>query len=68
MVATDTSRGCPYLICQPIADPVHDPEKHNPEWTPSRMDTISNGHHLKWTPSQMDTIQMETIPNGHHLE
>ena len=35
---------------------------HNPEWTPSRMDTIpkdtiSNGHH---TPSRMDTIS-----NGH---
>ena len=25
-------------------DPVHDPEKHNPEWTPSRMDTIPKGH------------------------
>ena len=32
-----------------IKDPVHDPEKHDPEWTqsrmaPSRMDTIPNGH------------------------
>ena len=25
-------------------DPVHDPEKHDPEWTQSRMDTIPNGH------------------------
>ena len=52
---------------------------HNPEWTPSRMDTIPNGHHPEWTPSRMDTIpkghnpewaqsRMDTIPNGHHPE
>ena len=39
-------------------DPVHDPE-----WTPSRMDTIPNGHHSEWTQSRMDTI-----PNGHNPE
>ena len=33
---------------------------HDPEWTPSRMDTIPNGHNPEWTPSRMDTI-----PNGH---
>ena len=31
------------------------------EWTPSRMDTIPNGHNPEWTQSRMDTI-----PNGHH--
>ena len=60
-------------------DPVHDPEKHNPEWTQSRMDTIPNGHNPEWTPSRMDTIpnghnpewtqsRMDTIPNGHNPE
>ena len=55
-------------------DPVHDPEIHNPEWTPSRMDTISyghhpewtqitNGHHPEWIPSRMDAI-----PNEHNPE
>ena len=41
----------------------HDSEGHNPEWTPSRIDSIPNGHYLKRTPSRMDTI-----PNGHHPE
>ena len=62
-----------------ISDPVHDPEKHDPEWTQSRMDTIPNGHHPEWTPSRMDTIpnghhpkwapsRMDTIPKGHNPE
>ena len=25
-------------------NPENDPEKHNPEWTQSQMDTIPNGH------------------------
>ena len=36
-------------------DPVHDPEKYNPEWTQSQMDTIPNGHNPEWTPSRMST-------------
>ena len=51
-----------------LSDPVHNPEKHDPEWAQSRMDAIPmgailNGRHPEWTPSQMDTI-----PNGHHPE
>ena len=46
-----------------FGDPVHDPEKHNPEWTQSRMDTIPNGHNPEWTPSRKDTI-----PKGHNPE
>ena len=45
------------------AVPVHDPENHDHEWTPSRMDTIPNGHNPEWTQSQK-----ETIPKGHHPE
>ena len=41
----------------------HNPERHNPEWTQSRMDTIPNGHNPEWTPSRMDTI-----PKGHNPE
>ena len=44
-------------------DPVHDPEKHDPEWTQSRMDTIPNGHNPEWTQSRKDTI-----PKGHNPE
>ena len=55
----------------------HDSEGHNPEWTQSRMNTITNGHHSEWAPSKMDTIpnghnpewtqsRMHTIPNGHN--
>ena len=44
-------------------DPIHDPEKHNPEWTQFRMDTIPNVHDPEWTRSRMDTI-----PNGHDPE
>ena len=51
-----------------MMDPVHDPEKHNPEWTPSRMDTIPNGHNPEWTQSRMAQSRMDTIPNGHHPE
>ena len=42
-----------------VANPVHDLERHNPEWTQSRMNTIPNEHNPKWTRSRMDTI-----PNG----
>ena len=67
------------LFLPSVSDPVHDPEKHNPEWTQSRMDTIPNGHNPEWTQSRMDTIpnehhpewtpsRMDTIPNGHHPE
>ena len=31
--------------------PVHNSEKHDPEWTQSRMDTIPNGHNPEWTQS-----------------
>ena len=41
---------------------VMDPE-HDPEWTQSRMDTISNRHNPEWTQSRMGTI-----PNGHNPE
>ena len=41
-------------------DPAHDPEKHDPKWIQSRMDTILNGHNPEWTRSRMDTI-----PNEH---
>ena len=55
------------------------PNRHNPEWTQSRMDTIPNGHNPEWTQSRMDTIpnghnpewtqsRMDTIPNGHNPE
>ena len=65
--------------CLSQMDPVHDPEKHNPEWTPSRMDTIPNGHNPEWTQSRMDTIRnghnfertqfrKDTIPNEHNPE
>ena len=37
--------------------------KTQSEWTPSRMDTIPNGHHPEWTPSRMDTI-----PKGYNPE
>ena len=60
-------------------DPIHDPEKHDSEWTPSRMDTIPNRPNPEWTQSRVDTIpnghnpewtqsRMDTIPNGHHPE
>ena len=43
-----------YFVCNKverlkIVDPVQDPEKHNSEWTRSRMDTIPNVHHPEWT-------------------
>ena len=49
------------------------PELHNPGWTPSRMNTIPNGHHSKGhnpecTQSRMDTIPKDTIPNVHNPE
>ena len=37
-------------------NPVHNPKNHNPEWTQSRMDTISNGH----------DSERDTILNGHN--
>ena len=57
----------------------HHPEKTNPEWIQSRMDTIPNEHDPECTQSRMDTIpnghnpewtrsRMDTIPNGHHPE
>ena len=39
------------------------PDRHDPEWTQSRMDTIPNGHNPNWTRSQVNTI-----PNGHIFE
>ena len=41
----------------------HHSDGHNPEWTPSRMDTIPNGHNPEWTQSRMDTIPHEHLPN-----
>ena len=41
---------------------------HDPKWTPSRMDTIPNGHDLEWTRSRMNTIPnglMDIVPNEH---
>ena len=78
-VGVDIQRCIVGLAVRAFSDPVHDPKKHDPEWTPSRMDTIPNGHHPEWTPSRMDTIpnghnpewtqsQMDTIPNGHNPE
>ena len=51
-----------------LTDPVHDSEKHDSEWTPSRMDTIPNGHNPEWTPSRKTQSRMDTIPNGHNPE
>ena len=39
-----------HLLYNCAMDPVHDPE-----WTPSRMDTISNEHNPEWTRSRMST-------------
>ena len=41
---------------------------HNPECTPSRMDTTPNRHNPEWTPSRMDRSGMDTIPNGYNPE
>ena len=41
----------------------HDPERHNPEWTQSRMDAIPNGHNPEWTQSRMSTIPNEHLPS-----
>ena len=49
-------------------DPVHYPEKHNPECTPSKMDTIPNGHHAEWHHPEWAPSRMDTIPNGHNPE
>ena len=46
-----------------LTNPIHDSEKHNPECTQSRVDTISKGHDPERTPSQIDTIS-----NGHNPE
>ena len=59
--------------------PYNCPNRHNPEWTPSRKDTIPNGYQPELIPSRMDTIpnghdpewtlsRMDTIPNGHDPE
>ena len=44
--------------------------EHNHEWIPSQMDTISNKHDPEWTPSRIGTIPngLDTIPNGHNPE
>ena len=65
-------------------DCIHDPKKHNPEWTQSQIaqsliDTILHGRRPEWASSRMDTIpnehhpeltpsRMNTISNGHHRE
>ena len=33
-----------------------------PEWTPSQMDTIPNGHNSEWIPSRIDPIPNEPHP------
>ena len=61
----------------PLGYPDHCPNGHNPEWTPSRMDTIPNGCNPEYIHSRMNTIpnrynpeltpsRMDTIPNGRH--
>ena len=57
-------------ICLPVvnADPTHDPE-----WTQSRVDTIStntisNGHDPEWALSRRTRSQMDAIQNGHDPE
>ena len=44
------------------------PNRHNPEWTLFRIDSIPNGHYPKYTLFEWTQFRMYTIPNGHHLE
>ena len=46
------------------ADSVHDPEKHTPERTQFRRDTIPNVRDPEWTRSEWNGFD----PNGHNLE
>ena len=57
----------------------HHPERHHPEWTPSRLGTIPNGRNPKWAQSRMGSVpnghrpewapsRMGTVPNGHRPE
>ena len=59
---------CVFFLDNIIRGPVHDPEKHDLEWTQSRMDTIPNGHHPEWYHPEWAPSRMDTIPNGHNPE
>ena len=43
------------------------PNGHNPEWTPSRMDTIPNGYNPEWIQSRLAPTRMDTIPKEHYI-